>query len=302
VSEAFRCSVASLARTEQLAGSASTVRAFLLVEAPGPWGVDAVRDARLPEEVRTRLRELQRVHKVRPLLIRGHRSRPAVSEAGGVRVFASFAHSDRPWTETAVLGDLRELVDLPVEDLANGTRPGLTPYDGPGFFVCTHGRHDACCAETGRPLCRAMHAAAPEHAWEVSHIGGDRFAANMLVLPHGLYYGRLEPSAAADFVARTRAGRLDLEHLRGRSAYGFSVQAAEIYLRKHLGRDEIAPFPVLDHTRQDQETRVVFDVAGARWRVRVRTDHGARRQLTCRATSESLPIAHELLGIDALVA
>ncbi len=298
MSEAFRCSAASLAQTEQLAGSASTIRAFLLVEAPGPWGVEAIRDGRLPDEVKKRLRELQRLHRVRPLLIRGHgRSRGGVT---GARVFASFVHTDRPWTETAVLGDLHELADIPLDDLANGTSPGLTPYEEPLFFVCTHGRHDACCAETGRPLCKAMHAAAPDHAWEVSHIGGDRFAANMLVLPHGLYYGRLQPEDATAFVADTRAGRLDLEHLRGRCAYGFSVQAAEIYLRKHIGRDEITPLELLDHTRDDLETRVVFGVDGARWQVRVRTDHGVRRQLTCRATSPSFPIAHELLGLERL--
>jgi hypothetical protein len=298
VSEAFRCSAASLAQTEQLAGSASTVRAFLLVEAPGPWGVEAVRDGRLPDEVKKRLGELQRVHRVRPLLIRGHGRSSGGS--GAARVFASFVHTDRPWTQTAVLSDLHELADLPLDDLANGTPPGLTPYDEPLFFVCTHGRHDACCAELGRPLCKAMHAAAPEHAWEVSHIGGDRFAANMLVLPHGLYYGRVQPEDAAAFVADTRAGRLDLEHLRGRCAYGFSVQAAEIYLRKHIGRDEITPFELLDHTRHGLETRAVFGVDEARWQVRVHTDHGVRRQLTCRTASPSLPIAHELVALDRL--
>ena len=43
----FRCARASEARAESLAGTASTVRSFLLVEHPGPWGVDALRDALL---------------------------------------------------------------------------------------------------------------------------------------------------------------------------------------------------------------------------------------------------------------
>ena len=44
----FRCSAAGLERGDAIAGTASTVRAFLLVENPGPWGVDALRDSRLP--------------------------------------------------------------------------------------------------------------------------------------------------------------------------------------------------------------------------------------------------------------
>jgi hypothetical protein len=32
----------------------------------------------------------------------------------------------------------------------------------------------------------------------------------------------------------------------------------------------------------------------------VHTDHGVRRQLTCRAASASLPVAHELVALDRL--
>ena len=32
--------------------------------------------------------------------------------------------------------------------------------------------------------------------WQSSHIGGDRFAGNVVFLPEGLYYGRVEPAEA----------------------------------------------------------------------------------------------------------
>ena len=294
----FRCSVASLARTESLAGSASTVRAFLLVEAPGGWGVDAVRGSRLPETVKARLAELERVHGVRPLMIRGHgRQRTA-----GTRVFAAFAHAERPWVETVVLDDVETLVELDLEGLAAGRSPGLTPYDDPLFLVCTHGRHDACCAELGRPLCRAMHEVAPEDTWEVSHIGGDRFAPNVLVLPEGLYYGRLAPEDAAGFVAAHRAGELTLPHLRGRCSFPFALQAAEIYLREHLRVRAVAALPVVACERQRDELRAVFAVDGVQWQVRVRSVRGEPRRLTCRAQSDSGGLAHTLLGLARLPA
>ncbi len=300
---AFRCSGVSQESGEPLAGSASTVRAFLLVEAPGPWGVDAVRDSRLPGEVKQRLSELESRHRIRPLLIRRHGG----GATGATRLFAASAHGERPWVQTCSLGDARELLDLDLDGLGVGHPPGLTQHTEPLFLVCTHGRHDACCAERGRPLAAALTTAAPDHTWEVSHIGGDRFAANLLVLPHGLYYGRLGPGDAAAFVRTHLAGQLDLEHLRGRSAYPFAVQAAEIYLRRRLGILDIEPLALTKHTRQATETRAVFSVGPGgdgdttrRWEVRVHTERGEPRQLTCRATSTSTGFSHRLLGLSAL--
>jgi hypothetical protein len=294
VTAAFRCSVASAERSEPLAGTASTVRAFVLLETPGPWGVDAVRDSRLPEEVKDVLTGLEREHRVRPLLIRRHgRTKPGRP----VRLFAGAVREPRPWLQTAELEDPREVLELDLSGLAEGRPPGLATHEQPVFLVCTHGRHDACCAEAGRPLGRALAQAAPEHTWEVSHIGGDRFAANVLVLPHGLYYGRLEPGDAAAFAGAHLEGELDLAHLRGRSAFPFSVQAAEIYLRRHTGELSADPLPLLEHTRHGAQTHAVFRSGGKEWEVRVHTDVGPPRQLTCRAPRESAALVHTLLDI-----
>ncbi len=298
---AFRCSRASQEVPESLVGTASTVRSFLLVEAPGAWGVDAVVGARLDLSVTRRLRELAR-EGIRPLMIRPHGRATGVDQASrggsGTRVFAAHIEPRRqPLVETAVLDDPRELLDLPLEKLAAGRSPGMTAHADPVIAVCTHGKHDACCAEVGRPLCRALHAVDPDLVWEVSHVGGDRFAPNVLVLPLGLYYGRLAPEDAGSFISSVRAGRLDLDHLRGRTSLPFPVQAGEIYLRRRLGELDAAPLALLSHSRIEDVTRLVFLVEGARWEVRVRTDRFAPRQLTCRATSLSSGMEHHLLGI-----
>jgi hypothetical protein len=272
------------------------VRAFLLVESDGPWGIDAVRDSRLPVEVKQRLTELEERNRVRPLLVRRHGRRAR----GGTRVFAAYAGGSRPWLETVLLDGARDLLDLDLAVLGEGRSPGLTPHEEPLFLVCTHGRHDACCAERGRPLCAAMTEVLPEHSWEVSHIGGDRFAANVLVLPHGLYYGRLSPEDAAGLAEAHLSGRLDVEHLRGRSSYPFSVQAAEVYLRRHTGHDGIEPPRLEELTRHGTETRAVFGLDGRRWEVRVHTERGEPRQLTCRALRQSPGLSHRLVGVAEL--
>ena len=290
----FRCSVASLGATEPLEGTASTVRTFLLLENRGPWGEHALREARLDHEVRDRLVRLES-QGVRPLLVR-RPGRRAV--AGTTRLFTAHAPTGR--LEGAEMADPRELLDLDLEALAAHGSAGLAPQAGPLFLTCTHGRHDVCCAELGRPLAAALTAAAPEEPWEVSHVGGDRFAPNVLVLPHGLYCGRLLPAEAARFVQDHRDGRLDLEHLRGRSSYPFPVQAAEIHLRRLLDHHSVDALPLLSRRRDGEVTTAVFAVGPTPGRVRVRTTRSAPARLTCRSVGESAAPRHTLLDVTRL--
>lgn len=255
----MRCAPASLERREPQAGTASTVRSFLLVQVEGPWGENVPLDSRIPAGVKTWL-AAQR--EWRTLFIR--RGSPGES----TRVFAA---RDGKVT-TAELEDIRQVARL---DLAS-----LTPYEERLYLVCTHGRHDACCAELGRPLWQALSEAAPEAAWQVSHIGGDRFAANVLVLPDGLYYGRLSSADADRFVATDRAGRLDLEHLRGRCRYPFAAQAAEVFLRTELRESRADALELISCTART----AVFERGGRLFRVDVRR-HETLEKLTCRAAA-----------------
>jgi hypothetical protein len=291
----FRCSAASVLRDEPVAGTASTVRAFLLVENTGPWGVDALRDSRLPGGLGGSLRSAAAAARVRVLMIR---RADRMRHQHGTRVFAAYADPARPRVESTVLPDPRDVLDLDLGAWGSGLSMGLAPHDASLFCVCTHGRHDACCAERGRPVVTALAQAHPEETWEVSHIGGDRFAGNLLVLPHGLYYGRLDPVAALSVAGSHLAGHLELDRLRGRSAYPMPVQFAEIALRRELAETRDAAVRLVARSAGDGLTRAVFQVAGARYDVRVRSAPGAGlRQLACRAARDNPIPEHELLGV-----
>ena len=291
----FRCASASLLRDEPVGGTASTVRAFLLLEHPGPWGVDALRDARLPDGLGPRLRAAGAETGVRVLLVRRPGARPS---GGDPWVLAAHADPRRPRLEAGRVADLGEALDLDLAGLRAGRPSGLPAYDGSVLCVCTHGRHDACCAERGRPLALALGQAHPEETWEVSHIGGDRFAGNLLVLPHGLYYGRLDPPAALAVAGSHLSGQLDLDHLRGRSGHPMPVQYAEIALRRELAETRLDALTLTARSVADEVTEAVFDVAGASYVVRVRTTRGPDlERLTCRAGRDNPVPRHELLGV-----
>ena len=298
MSEPFRCAGASLIRDEPIAGTGSTVRAFLLLENPGPWGENALRDARLPDGLGVELTARAAAARVRVLLIR-RPGRPQRAE--GLRVFAAYAHHAEPWLETTVLDDVHQIHDLDVEALGAGRSLGLTPHPAPVFAVCTHGRHDTCCAERGRPVAAALATAHPAHTWEVSHIGGDRFAANAVFLPHGLYYGRLDTDSVVGVADAHLRGRLSLGLLRGRSGLGTSLQFAELELREHLGESSFDAVRFVSRTTEGGDVTAVFAVGAQRYVVRVRSTRSVQQhRLTCSATRDSAFVRHELLGLTAL--
>lgn len=272
----FRCSAESRSRGEQLAGTASTVTRFVLLEHSGSWGQDAIRDSRVPARTKAWLRRC-REGGWRPVLIRGMPGNPT-------RVYTC----DERGLRTTRVSHPHDAADLePAADDPWTAAPESL------FLVCTHGRHDACCAERGRPLWEALRHAAPDQTWQVSHIGGDRFAANVLVLPEGLYYGRLGPEDAATLVRAHRLGELDLEHLRGRSRWPFVVQAAEVFLRRELGLTGIDGLDLL----AVEGRRVRFGVEGGVFEVVLGVEHQAPAQLTCRAPVASVDTWFEPLEI-----
>ncbi|MDQ3540645.1 MAG: sucrase ferredoxin, partial [Chloroflexota bacterium] len=75
------------------------------------------------------------------------------------------------------------------------------------IFVCTHGAIDACCATFGYPIYRLLRQMArnPEHrlrVWRCTHFGGHRFAATVLDMPEGRYWGHLDARDLGPLIRR----------------------------------------------------------------------------------------------------
>lgn len=211
----FRCSAASAEDDEQLAGTAPTETELLLVEAPGPWGHDAIVENRLPAPVREHLAALDGT---KVLLLR----RPRGRRGPGTRVFRARREGAGFAVTTTVLPDPLDLVDL---DLAT-----LVPYDGPLWLVCTNGRRDRCCAEIGRPIAEALGLRWPEGTWETTHLGGHRFSGTLLALPSGFTLGRLDASSAGDLCEALERGDVPIEHCRGRAGLPAPAQVKELHV------------------------------------------------------------------------
>jgi len=210
------------------------------------------------------------------------------------RVFLSFPAAQSLFTSTFT--DPEELTLIDLDAVSRGEPPDWTRLDRPLFGVCTHGRHDACCAERGRPVAAALSASHPADTWEISHMGGDRFAANMLVLPEGLYYGRMEPGTASQVASLHEQGRVDIGRLRGRASYPMPVQYAEIALRRHLEEDRLDAIRLV----RRQGPTSVFRRDGVDWSVTVRRVTSGEVQMTCSLERLSPLPVFEVLSISQL--
>jgi hypothetical protein len=243
---------------------------WILIEYRGAWARDVLGASLLSPELKQHLRsQLAGLPHARLLFVKKPRGRPDT----GSRVFLG---TSKPGAERLFELEVEHLDDLLHVDAAavlTGTSraiAGTEAVAGPLYIVCAHGKRDRCCALHGRPLYDALrHATDSSRVWQSSHVGGDRFAGNAVVLPHGLYYGRVGPSEAARVVAATTAGQIDLDTYRGRSAYSFAVQAAERALRECEGLLGIDDLELAGTAR---------DVDG-RWRVLFRTPDGAVHEL-----------------------
>ena len=291
----YRCSAESLTRQESLAGTASTVRSWLLLEHAGPWGVDAFVDARLPDGFGAELRTRCRAAGVRPLLIR----RFGANASSGA-CFVMRSGPEEPWIERTSLDRIERVLELDLGALGLGERLGLDAHDAPLFLVCTHGRHDACCAERGRPLALALANEYPGETWECSHIGGDRFAGNVIAFPHGLYFGRVGAEEGPRLAAAYAAGRIDLDHYRGRSCEPMPVQAAEHALRIERGLDGVDDVELERFEHSGGEVSATFRVGSGSERIVVRltVEPTEPRFLTCRSAAEEEPPAYRIVGFE----
>ena len=278
------CSDISRENDEPLGATASRIDRWLLVEYRGLWSSDALAGSGLSDQVKAWLRELRSAEpRTRLIFIR----RPDRRHRDELAVYVADSREGRER-----LGQL----EVFSHDTLRGLDPWkeASPVDGPLFLVCTHGKHDACCARRGRPLFEALSEQLDaDSVWQCTHIGGDRFAGNVVCLPHGLYYGRVEREDVPGLVDDYLGGQVSLGHYRGRSCWPFAVQAAERRIRAEEGLTRL----------DDLSLRGVEQLEERRWRIAFETPVGAREldvvaelgeltQLTCNADAARRPLRY----------
>ena len=267
------CSQASLA--EPLAGTADTVGAWILLEYRPAWKSRALEDNSLAPATRAWLASTVAALgaigiKARPQFIR----QPDI-DSDEVRLL--FGLPGRLLAFAGTGYGFLETLDLAAIARDPARHPAL---DAPHYFVCTNGQRDICCARFGLPAYAALRERAGHRVWQVTHLGGHRFAPNVLVLPQGALYGRVTPAVVPGFVDTLESGSLAFGQLRGRTWYSKPVQAAEAF----AGRSDLR---LLHVAGDEQRAEVMFAASDQRVRVRVVRSMDGQPMLSSCAEAES---------------
>lgn len=289
---AWRCALRAQLRGDPLAGTAFPAARVLMVEQPGGWGSEGLAESRFDRATARAVQRRAQQDGMRVQVIR----RPGRTPADALRRW--MIADSRDGLETLRVGTFdrdEELLDLPLD----GSTGALDP--APIYLVCAHSKHDACCALRGRSVAAALAAVRPGRVFECSHLGGDRFAANVLVLPAGLLYGRVLPFAAAEFVVAAEADEVVGALLRGRIGLPPAAQAALAYGYEHLALRERRALRV-QAVGVAVAGVIEVELAGPHGRlgVSVAVEPTPADGLTCANPGPNRYLAYRPLGIRAL--
>jgi hypothetical protein len=294
--ERFFCSEGARLRGDPIAGTASHGVVWVLIEYRGGWPLNGFEGLDLEPGTKAIVLSAAKAARARVLLVR----RPGPRRREGQGQWAVLHNEDSgeyrqqwgTWGKDEDLAEIATALSL----------PGTVGHP-PVILVCTHSQHDQCCAVWGRPVGRALSERWPELVWECSHVGGDRFAGNVVVAPDGVYYGNLDAASSVATIEEHLAGRIHAEYLRGYTDLFPAQQAAVAATLGRFGPAGRNDYRVVETSRD-----------GDHWRIRIsgRPPHPVRidielqarqatpRQLTCRGPLMSSATVYELISIRAV--
>jgi hypothetical protein len=210
--------------TPSIASAPEASRAWLLIEHQGPWPAEPT-EAEFPAPLSALVAEAA-ARDIRVQLIRRPGRRQPLPPDSPRTVFAGWTAGEVPWLRRGAMSPAKPDLDLVALAAGEPVTFGM-PVSEPVLLVCGHGRRNVCCARLGVPLAQALSARYSRQVWETSHVGGHRFAANLVILPHGLYYGPVDTEAAVAAISAYEQGAIVPDRYRGRAGQPQEVQELE---------------------------------------------------------------------------
>ncbi len=254
----LKCSQMSSLSGEHLYGTALEVKNWFLLEHSRVWKRDAFPESALPEEVKDHLGGfLSSFEDSRIQLIGG----PGPSK-GNLAFYYAHSSEFSPKLYRFEIKTYEDLLSIDLPELVSSGEIEKFSCEESLVLVCTHGARDGCCAVAGSGVYKELLKKEGVSAWRTTHVGGHRFAANLVMLPEGIYYGRVNSENLDDVVSSHLRGEIFLDCYRGRSCFSQTSQVSDYFLRKEL--EKLGIYDIRWEFEKDNEdyTAVEFGVEG----------------------------------------
>ena len=232
MSDSNYCSVLTRKSAEPLAGTAPFARHFVFITWPKKyWQYEALEaKGGFPQGLKKWMKEQSEIN--------GKISIRLVSRAGlSQDKVEIYIYPEKYCYSNVLPSQIPAVLESYFQD---GITGAFSPaaIKGEQIFICTHGRHDKCCAKFGQELADKMryHVSRQKTAvevWDSSHLGGHRFAATMLDFPTGRAYGHLSPHEIPNYLASRKAAQIYGAAYRGSVFLSGLEQVAEAHVQHY---------------------------------------------------------------------
>jgi len=252
------CSQMSSLSGEHLYGTATQVKNWFLLEYSGMWKKEAFAQSKLPQAVKGHLEKfLLSFEESRIQLIGGSGPRQGSLVFYYVSVSEFFPKLYKFEMET-----YEDLLSIDIVELVHRGEIEKFSCEEKLVLVCTHGARDNCCAAAGSMVYKELIQKEGIYPWRTTHVGAHRFAANLVMLPEGIYYGRVTTENFNDIVSSHLRGEIFLDCYRGRSCFSQTSQVSDYFLRKEI--QKLGIYDIRWEFEKDREdyTAVEFGIKG----------------------------------------
>lgn len=291
------CSRISTDHKEPWLGTASPAKLWIAISHPKPWGASALASIDIGELNR---KHLTTIFGICP----DSRVQVITQDDSTAKILffaVAFENDQRLYRFPLACYD--DIQNFSWQSMIDGDKA----YDQylttePIYLVCTNDQHDPCCGRVGQALFEE--AKSNHHVWQSSHLGGDRFAANVVSLPQGNYYRRVTSDGFKKIIEAEKQSLLDLQHFAGRSCYARIEQVAYYYLLEAQTEAKINQWRLVE--TQELEARnfsCIFESV-AKQKVSIQLSQintGIEDFLSCHATTKSEIVYFQLQAIKPVL-
>ena len=256
--DARTCSQMSLLSGEHLYGTAPSVKNWFLLEYRGAWRKDAFPQSDLPEEVKRHIENLLSRFEESRIQFIGSR-RPSDEK---LTFYYACSSEFSPKLYKFEVDRYEDILSIDIPALVETEEIEKFRSDEKLALVCTHGARDACCAAAGPSVFRELSEKKGIKAWRTTHVGAHRFAANLVMLPEGIYYGRVDEENLKRIASSHLREEIFLDCYRGRSCFSQTSQVSDYFLRKQTGKLGIYDIRWEFEKDDSDHTAVEFGIKG----------------------------------------